>query len=397
MSVERQQSRVGLLCIAAVLAGCSKAGDAPVDSSRGAAKSGDTSRQVLSPSERPRTISFTPDQRARLRILTVAAVPFRPAVSTTGTVAFDQDVSTQVLAPISGPVTRVIAKPGTYVRPGEPLATVSSPDYATAVAGYRKAEATAVQTKRVADLDEQLWKNDAIARRDLEQAQLDAVAASADRDAALQQLRALGVQESTIEALRSNRPTGQVEGAIRSPIAGTVVEQLINPGQLLQAGTTPTFTVADLSTVWVMANVFESDLPLVTKGETATVTMSGAAAPFTGRVDYVSALVDPATKATAVRVVVSNTNRLLKKDMYVNVVIQSNKMQQGLLLPVSAVLRDEDNLPFVYVENADSTFARRQITLGARVGDRFEIKAGIAPGDKVIAEGGLFVQFAQSQ
>jgi len=184
-----------------------------------------------------------PAQRERISITTVEPTRYQPLVDATGTVAFDGDQSTQVLAPISGPVTRILVQPGDAVSRGQALAYVSSPDYAAAVSNYRKAAATARNLQHIADLDVQLYKNDAIARRDMEQAQTDAVAASADRDAALEQLRSIGVEDTTIQALQDNRPVANVQGAIRAPIAGTVVERLVTPGQLLQAGTTPCFTV----------------------------------------------------------------------------------------------------------------------------------------------------------
>src|SRR5665647_601226 len=129
---------------------------------------------------------LTPDQLEHLKITPVATVSFRPEVQTTGTVAFDGDMSTQVLAPISGPVLRILVQPGSWVKRGAALATVSSPDFASAVSDFRKAQATAVQARRVATLDSALFKSDGIARRDMEQAQTDAVSAEADRDAALQ-------------------------------------------------------------------------------------------------------------------------------------------------------------------------------------------------------------------
>jgi cobalt-zinc-cadmium efflux system membrane fusion protein len=151
-------------------------------------------------------------------------------VQTTGTVAFDGDLSDQVLSPISGPVMRILVQPGAWVRKGEALATVSSPDFASAVSDFRKAQATAVQTRRVAVLDSALFKNDGIARRDMEQAQTDALSAEADRDAALQALEALGVDSGTLSQLRDNKVVTAVQGVIRAPIEGTVVEKLINPG-----------------------------------------------------------------------------------------------------------------------------------------------------------------------
>jgi cobalt-zinc-cadmium efflux system membrane fusion protein len=341
--------------------------------------------------------TLTPDQLEHLKIAPVASVAFRPEVQTTGTVAFDGDMSTQVLSPISGPVMRILVQPGAWVKRGDALATVSSPDFASAVSDFRKAQATAVQTRRVASLDSALFKSDGIARRDMEQAQTDAVSAEADRDAALQALQALGVDESTLAGLRDNKAVTAVQGVIRAPIEGTVVEKLINPGQLLQAGTTPTFTIADLSTVWVMASVFESDLASVVHGDKVDIVTGASPHPLAGTVDYIEALVDPATKATRVRVVVPNKDHLLKRDMYVTATIHSSKEKRGILLPVSAVLRDENNLPFVFVQLPAGGFERRQITLGSRVNDRYEISAGLKDGERVIQVGGLFLQFAQSQ
>ncbi|MBK5187966.1 MAG: efflux RND transporter periplasmic adaptor subunit [Gemmatimonadaceae bacterium] len=341
--------------------------------------------------------TLTPDQLEHLKIAPVASVAFRPEVQTTGTVAFDGDMSTQVLAPISGPVMRILVQPGTWVKKGDALATVSSPDFAAAVSDFRKAQATAVQTRRVATLDSALFKNDAIARRDMEQAQTDAVSAEADRDAALQALEALGVDAATLGQLRDNKPVASVQGVIRAPIEGTVVEKLINPGQLLAAGTTPTFTIADLSTVWVMASVFESDLASVAHGDKVDIVTGASPRPLAGTVDYVAALVDPATKATQVSVVVPNTGHLLKRDMYVTATIHASREKHGILLPVSAVLRDENNLPFVFVQLPAGGFERRQVTLGSRVGGQYEISAGLKEGERVIQVGGLFLQFAQSQ
>jgi len=336
-------------------------------------------------------------QRERLTVKAVQSVAYRPTVQVTGTVAFDGDLSTPVLATISGPVTRVLVQPGTRVARGAPLAYVSSPDFAAAVATYRKAAATARNLQRIADLDQKLFENDALARRDLEQAQTDAVSANADRDAALEQLRALGVEDHTLQELQANHPVETVQGVIRAPIGGTVVERLVSPGQLLQAGSTMCFTIADLSRMWVLADVFETDLPDVRLGDSASVVTTASPRTFRGTVDNIAAEVDSSTRATAVRVVVPNTERLLKKDMYVRVVVHSRQAHTGMLVPVSAVLRDEDNRPFVYIQNASSAYERRSITLGARVNDQWQVTAGLIPGDKVVSEGGLFLQFAQSQ
>lgn len=341
-------------------------------------------------------IVLTAAQRQKIHTETIKASTFRRTIETTGTVSFDNDQATTVLAPVSGPVSRLVVSLGAKVRVGDILATVASPDYATAISTYRKAVVTAKNARRIADLTEQLSHNN-LSRREVEQAQTDAANAEADREAALEQLHSLGVDAVTIQALQDNRPVLDGAGIIRSPIAGTVVEKLITPGQLLQAGTTPCFTVADLSKVWVMANLFESDLAFVEEGDPAEVLTSASPIKLSGTVNYISAIVDPNTRAIGVRVVAKNPKGILKKQMYVRVLIRSRREQTGLLAPVSAVLRDDENLPFVYLANADGSFSRQRITLGNRVGDRYETTAGLTAGDQVVVEGGLFLQFLQNQ
>jgi cobalt-zinc-cadmium efflux system membrane fusion protein len=342
-------------------------------------------------------LRLTPEQRRTLRTEPVARSAFLRTIEATGTVAFAQDRSTQILAPISGPIARLLVGVGDRVRRNQPVAVVASPDYAADVSALRKTEAAARNARRVADTDELLFKNDAIARREMEQAQSDAVGAEADRDAALQQLRDLGVDDATITAIRENRAVANPGGILRSPIAGTVVERLITPGQLLQGGTTPCFTVADLSHVWVLANVFEADLPYVAAGDPAEVLAGSGRAPLHGVVTYIAALVDPNTRAVAVRLDVDNPGEALKRDLYVRVAIRSRRPSLGLLVPVSAVLRDDENLPFVFIANSDGTFARRRVQLGARSGDRQEVTSGLAASESVVIEGGLFLQTAEAQ
>jgi cobalt-zinc-cadmium efflux system membrane fusion protein len=341
--------------------------------------------------------AVSPEQRQRLALVTITSSSYQPVVQVTGTVAFDGDQSTTVLAPISGPVTRVLVQPGARVSAGQALAYVTSPDFAAAVADFRKAAATERNLARIAKLDSSLFANDALARRDLEQAQTDAIAAHADREAALAQLRAFGLDRKTLDDLQAGRDVGVVEAAIRAPLPGTVVERLVSPGQLIEAGTTPAFTVANLSRMWVMASVFEADLPSVRVGDIAEISLTDLADTVSGRVDNIAAEVDPATRATSVRVVVPNPRGLLKKDMYVRVGLHSRRERQGILVPVGAVLRDDDNRPIVYVASDSLAFERRSITLGARQDSTYEVTAGLAPGDRVVTEGGLFLQFAETQ
>jgi cobalt-zinc-cadmium efflux system membrane fusion protein len=345
---------------------------------------------------KPVNLTVTPEQRQRIHLYTVNQQQFRPIIEATGNVAFNGDRSTQVLSPVSGPATRVVGNVGMVVHKGDPLAYVSSPDFASAVADYRKAQTAWRNAKRIADRDSALFKNDALARGDLEQAQTDLASAEADVEAAVEAMRALGVDEAQIQSVRDGKTTS-IAAIVRSPIDGTVVEKLIADGQLLQAGSTPCFTIADLSTMWVLANVYANDLPDVSVGELADVFTDVTRAPIPGRVDYIASLADPNTKAVQVRIVAPNNNQALRRDMFVRVQIKAARERSGLLVPVSAVQRDDQNLPYVFVAASNNSFARRRVNLGGRVGDQYEITTGLNPGDQVVTEGALFLEFAESQ
>jgi len=367
------------LTLASLLGGCGSSTDKPAP-----------------PADAPHNATLTAAQRQHITLDTVVSGPFHKAIEATGVVDFDNDQATSVLAPFSGPVTQLLVSAGQHVDKGQPLARVNSPDFAAAVGAYSKALVAARNARRLADADRDLSAHEGVPRRELEQALTDAASADADRDAALQALLALDTDPQTIKAIQSGKPPAHVEAVIRAPVAGTVAEKLITPGQLLQAGSTACFTVADLSRMWVMAQVAPGELAAVSLGDPARID-AGSTGTLPGVVDNIGAVVDPDTRAVPVRVRVDNAQGLLKKQMYVRVRIQSRQTDRGLLVPVSAVLRDDENLPFVYVAQHDGSFARRRVTLGYRSGDRYQVSEGLQAGEQVVAQGGLFVQFMQSQ
>ena len=364
-----------------LLTGCSPKGDEPAQTS------------FLTASN----VTLTAEQRSKIGLHKVAQATYHKTIETTGAVDFDNDQATSVLAPFGGPVTRILVSAGDKVKAGEALAVVDSPDYALAISTYRKALATAVTDRRVADYDKDLAQHNGVSQREADQAETDAVNAEADRDAALQALVSLNVDPQVIKDLQAGRAVGHPGAPIRSPIAGTVVEKLVTPGELLTAGTTPCFTVADLSRVWVMTQIFGTDLASVRVGDQAQLRSGIATNVFTGTVDNISALVNPDTRAVLVRVVVENPGDFLKKQMYVSVRIEARQESTGLLVPVSAVLRDDENLAFVYVVQPDGSFARQHVTLGYRTADQYDIPEGLKAGDQVVDDGALFVQFLQNQ
>lgn len=356
-----------------------------------------TGTSVQPAAVKPGNATLTAAQRQHINLYTVAESTFGKTTEATGAVDFDNDQATSVLAPISGPVTRLLVAPGDKVKKGDALALVASPDFATAISAYSKALVSARNARKLADADKDLVQHDGIAQREQLQAETDAANADADRDAALQALVALGVDPKTIKGIAEGRTASRIGGTIRSPIDGTVVEKLITTGQLLQAGGTPCFTVADLSRVWVMAQVSGADLASVGVGDPVDVITGIDSKNLPGTVTNIAALVNPDTRSVIVRVAVENPNGLLKKQMYVSVRIHSRQKAKGLLVPVSAILRDDENLPFVYVAESDASFARRHVSLGYRVDDQYDIADGLKAGDQVVIDGGIFMQFMQSQ
>ena len=345
----------------------------------------------------PTNVTLTADQRKHVHLAAVARSTYQRTIEATGSVDFNNDQATAVLAPISGPVSQLLVDIGDHVKKGDPLALVDSPDFAAAISAYRKALTTAHTARRLADLEKDLVDHQGVAKREEDQAQADAANADADADAALKALVSLNVDPKVIKAVEQGQPISRIAGVIHSPITGTVVDRQITPGQLLQAGTTPSFTVADISHVWVMAQVADSDVASVSVGDFADVSTAADAKRLTGTVTKISALVNSDTRLVPVRVVVDNPQGLLKKQAYVGVQIHSRQTTSGLLVPVSALLRDDENLPFVYVAQSDGSFARRSVTVGYRTGDQFDIPAGLKAGEQVVVDGGIFVQFMQNQ
>ena len=331
-------------------------------------------------------VRLTKAQLSHIHLYTVVPVGYRQKVEAPGVVDFDNDQATSVVSPFTGPVTRIFVALGQQVVKGQPLAAVASADVANAVAAYRKAAVASANARRVAAADRDLAAHNGISEREAAQAQTDAASADADRVAALQALASMGAN-----------PGSGLNGIIRAPFSGVIAEKTVTPGQLLQAGSSAAFTVANLSQIWVMAQISPSDLGSVGVGDAASVNPGNGTGPFRGMVQNVGASVDPDTRAVVARIVAPNPGGLLKKQMYVDVAIESGRVSTGLLVPVSAVLRDDENLPFVYIALPDGSFARRHVTLGYRDAQNYDVTSGLASGDRIVADGAIFLQFMQSQ
>jgi membrane fusion protein, heavy metal efflux system len=355
--------------------------------------------QAASGGAEPARASFfavTQEQMGHLTVVPAKRTNWAIHIHTTGTVDFDNDHTTQAITQVGGPITRILVDLGTHVREGDPLLYVSSPDVANAISTYKKARNRQDLTRRIMQRTKDLLDRGAAASKDYESSQADYNDATTDVQNSLQPLRIFGITKDEIDTAERQGVAISPELAVRAPITGTVVQKLVLPGQLIQAGQTNCFVISDLSKVWVQGHIFDHDLPAVHVGDPVEATDPSFPRKFHGVVTYVGAMVDPATRTTSVRIVTDNPGDLLKKDMFLDAEILSRTARNLVTVPVSAVLRDEQNEPYVYVEVQPGRFAQRQVTIGAQQDDSIEVVSGLSPGEKVVAEGSIFLQFATS-
>ncbi|HXO05212.1 MAG TPA: efflux RND transporter periplasmic adaptor subunit [Candidatus Sulfotelmatobacter sp.] len=332
------------------------------------------------------------DQMSHVQIVTVQASKLTRTLRLTGAVAYNAFSTTPVITQVGGPVAKILVVPGDRVKRGQPLLEVSSPDYSLLLAAYLKARDVFRVANKNYERAQDLFAHHAIADRDLLQAESDRIQAQADLSAAEQGMKILGIPKP--EDLEKSPISAQIP--LLAPIGGEIVERLVSPGQVMQAGTTQAFTISDMSTVWVMANIYQGDLAYVKDGDQATITTDSYPDKFSGKISFISPALDPNTRTLQARIVVDNPGGKLKKDMYCVATVTAGTISNAIAVPDSSILRDDENQPFVYVATSSNQFGRRQVDIGQSQNGQTQILKGLSPGDKVAANGSLFLQFANS-
>ncbi len=332
------------------------------------------------------------EQIAHLQIAPAARGSLPRVLRFTGSVAYNALVTTPVFSAAGGPVREILVMPGDMVRAGQPLLNINSPDYSQARSAYLKAKDAFALADKNYKRAQDLFAHKAIAERDVQQAESDRSQAQSDVESSTDVLRALGVADP--EATVKSAATLLVP--LLAPVNGEIVERLVGPGQLLQAGATQCFTISDTGTVWVLVNVYQSDLGSVHVGDPADITTDAYPDVFRGRISYIAPALDPTTRTLQERIVTENPAHKLKKDMYVTATVRAGAIGNALLVPDSAVLRDTENQPFLYLQTAATQFARRLVTLGDSSQGRTQITGGLKEGERVVGDGSLFLQFQNS-
>ena len=352
----------------------------------------------------------TPAEWASLTIEPVAEQIFRAETVTEGKIAVDEDRSTPVFSPYAGRVTKLLARPGDSVTQGQPLFVIEAADtvqaqndFIAAMTGLNKAQSALdlaqLQDKRAKDL----FEGKAVPLKDYQQTQATLIQAQNDLrssqtalEAARNRLRILGLTDDAISAFQEK---GRIDPntTIFSPIAGTVVQRKIGPGQYVNAGASdPVFVIGDLSTVWLIAFVRETDAARVSVGqEIAFNVLALPGRPLTARIDYVSAAIDPSTRRLLVRATVDNKDGLLKPEMFANVTIYSGSDHPAVGVPKRALIYEGDQVR-LWVAHEDKSIELRQIKTGLINGDLVEVDGNLKPGEQIVTKGSLFIDRAAS-
>jgi membrane fusion protein, heavy metal efflux system len=354
--------------------------------------------------------SPSPAEWASLTIQPVTERAFRAEHVTEGKIAVDEDRSTPVFSPYAGRVAKLLARPGDSVTQGQPLFVIEAADtvqaqndFVAAAGGLNKAKSALdlaqLQDKRAKDL----FEGRAVPLKDYQQSQATLIQAQNDLrsaqtalEAAQNKLRILGLSDDAIAAFKDK---GRInpETTIFAPIAGTVVQRKIGPGQFVSTGASdPVFVIGDLSTVWLTAFVRETEADAVSVGQ--EMTFSLLALPgrvLTARINYVATAIDPSTRRLMVRATVDNAAGKLKPEMFASVTIYSPGEQPSVGVPKTALIYEGDQVR-VWVAHEDKTIELRQITTGLANGDLVEVHGNLKPGEQIVTKGSLFIDRAAS-
>jgi cobalt-zinc-cadmium efflux system membrane fusion protein len=350
----------------------------------------------------------TPAEWASLTVEPVTERAFRAEHVTEGKIAVNEESSTPIFSPFAGRVTKLLVKPSDVVERGQILFVVEAADtvqglndFVAALSALNSARSKLNLAQIVEKRANDLYAGKAVPLKDWQQSQSDLITAQNDMrsaetslEAVRNRLRILGRSEEQIATFEQTRQIS-ADTPIHSPIAGTVVQRKIGPGQFISSGATdPVFVIGDLSTVWLTAFVRETEAAGVAVGQ--DIAFSLLAMPgsqFKARIDYVSAAIDPTTRRLLVRATIDNKDGLFKPEMFANVTIYSGGDRPGVGAPKQALIYEGERV-HLWVAHDDKSIELRQIQTGLINGDLVEVISDLKPGEKIVTRGSLFIDRA---
>ena len=370
-------------------------------------KAAEMDTAISSQSKRTRGLFYpSAAQWATLTVEPCQQKTFRSEYVTEGKIAVDEDRSTPIFSPYAGRVTKLFVKPGEIVTPGQTLFTVEATDMVQAQNDFISASTAlnkARSTLNLAQINDKrqrlLYEGKAVPLKEVQQAQgtLDAAendvrSADVALEASRNRLRILGKTDQEITEFQTK---GTINPAtpIYAPIGGTIVQRKVGPGQYVGSGASdPVFVIGDLSTVWVVAYIRETEAPMVRIGQPIYFTvLAYPDRSFPAKISYVATALDPVTRRLLVRASVDNSAGVLKPEMFASVKILTGEGETAIAVPRDAIIHEGERARVWVARDHDTAIELRQIKVGLTNGTMVEVLDGLAPSDRVITRGSLFI------
>ena len=349
----------------------------------------------LSPSggrQSEHSVDLSDTQLASVKVEPAGEREFPIEKESVGSIDFNEEMSTQVFTPYPGRIIGLFAKVGDDVKKGQTLFTIDSPDLLQAESTLIAADGVLDLTTRALARLKQLYQTRAISQKDLEQATSDQQAAEAALKAARDNVHLFGKSDAEIDRIIAERRADPVL-VVPSPIAGRITARNAAPGLYVQPGNAPApYTVADIDTMWMLANVAETDSPAFRVGQEVKVKVS--AFPdrvFDGKIVTIAEMVDPATRRVLVRSEINNPQHELRSGMFAHFVIRTADPVRSVAIPLSGVVREGDGTMTVWVTTDRHRFTRRTVRIGLERDSYRQILEGLEAGELVATEGAIFL------
>jgi membrane fusion protein, heavy metal efflux system len=365
----------------------------------GAAKAVETA--ALTPSSQPsspppappaQSVELTEKQMASVKVESVGEHDFPVVKTAVGSIDFDEDMTVQVFTPYQGRIISLFAKLGDDVKKGQTLFTIDSPDLLQAESTLIAAAGVLELTTRNLERLRELYKTRAIAQKDLEQAVSDQQTAEGALRAARDAVRIFGKSDAEIDQIIAKRLADPTL-VVPSPIDGRITARNAAPGLFVQPGNPPPpYSVADISTMWMLANVAESDIPAFHLGQAVKVSVLAYPGKlFEGRISTIGSTVDPNTRRMLVRSEIHDPNHELRAGMFTTFVIQTGDPERSLSVPLNGVVREGDGTMTVWVTTDRKRFTQRTVMIGIQNDGYRQVLDGLKPGELVATDGAVFL------
>jgi cobalt-zinc-cadmium efflux system membrane fusion protein len=341
------------------------------------------------------SVELSDSQLALVKVEPAGEHVFAIEKSAVGTIDFNQEMSVQVFTPYQGRIVSLFATVGDEVKKGQTLFTIDSPDLLQAVSSLISAAGVLEFTTRNLARLKQLYTTRAISQKDLEQAVSDQQTAEGNVRAGRDAVRLFGKSDAEIDTIISKRMADSIL-VVPSPISGRITARNAAPGLFVQPGNPPApFSVADVSTMWMLANVAETDSPDFKVGQEVRVrVMAFPDREFTGKISTISSTVDPNTHRVWVRSEIADPQHELRSGMFATFVIQTGTPVHAVAVPLDGVVREGDGTMTVWVTADRRRFTKRTVKIGLQQNGYRQVLEGLQPGELVATEGALFLSNA---